>query len=219
MNANGSARVTVGPGGAGVVAQVGLHALGSSAARLGLGDSLSGRIPWTGERMPVHHRGEVLLNPASDQHPRSERCSGTRGPRDGRRRGSASGPRPTRSPRGPSLHPSRLTAPPWWRGAHSPTTPPSGRPPPERPRCSLPSSPGRTSCSRRPRHRECLRGPRLVHLARLTSSSSEGRVWTDLRGAALGGTGPVAHNPSERSPVNTRWNRLRRGRRARMAQL
>ncbi len=64
MNGNSTARVTVEPGGAGVVAHVGLHALGSSADRLGLGDSLSSRIPWTGERMPLHDRGEVLVQMA-----------------------------------------------------------------------------------------------------------------------------------------------------------
>ena len=64
MNGNSTARVTVEPGGAGVVAHVGLHALGSFADRLGLGDSLSARIPWTGERMPLHDRGKVLVQMA-----------------------------------------------------------------------------------------------------------------------------------------------------------
>jgi len=43
------------------VAHVGLHALGAFADRLGLGDSLSTRIPITGERLPVHDRGKVLV--------------------------------------------------------------------------------------------------------------------------------------------------------------
>ena len=64
MNGNSTARVTVEPGGAGVVAHVDLHALGSSADRLGLGHSLSSRIPWTGERLPLHDRGKVLVQMA-----------------------------------------------------------------------------------------------------------------------------------------------------------
>ncbi|MGQ0617329.1 MAG: IS1380 family transposase [Acidimicrobiia bacterium] len=48
------------PGGDQVVAHVGLHALGAFADRLGLGDSLSARIPITGERFPLHDRGKVL---------------------------------------------------------------------------------------------------------------------------------------------------------------
>ncbi|MGI8808360.1 MAG: IS1380 family transposase [Acidimicrobiales bacterium] len=47
--------------GRGVVAHVGLHALGSFADRLGLGDLLSARIPRTGERLPTHDRGKVLV--------------------------------------------------------------------------------------------------------------------------------------------------------------
>ncbi|MGH2696380.1 MAG: IS1380 family transposase [Actinomycetota bacterium] len=47
--------------GDGVVAHVGLHALGAFADRLGLGDSLSARIPITGERLPLHDRGKVLV--------------------------------------------------------------------------------------------------------------------------------------------------------------
>jgi hypothetical protein len=49
------------PGGSGVVAHVGLHALCSFADRLGLGDSLSARIPAHGERSPLHDRGKVLV--------------------------------------------------------------------------------------------------------------------------------------------------------------
>lgn len=47
-------------GGTGAVAHVGLHALGSFADRLELGHSLSGAVPWSGERAPVHDRGKVL---------------------------------------------------------------------------------------------------------------------------------------------------------------
>lgn len=52
------------PGGTGVVAHVGLHALGSFADRLGLGDALSSRIPWSGAGVPLHDRGKVLVQAA-----------------------------------------------------------------------------------------------------------------------------------------------------------
>jgi hypothetical protein len=61
VNANSTRRVTVEPGGTGVVAHVGLHALGRFADRLGLGDSLSSRIPWGGNGVPLHDRGKVLV--------------------------------------------------------------------------------------------------------------------------------------------------------------
>jgi len=64
VNGNSTTRVKVEPGGAGVVAHVGLHALGSFADRLGLGDSLSSQIPWAGERLPLHDRGKVLVQMA-----------------------------------------------------------------------------------------------------------------------------------------------------------
>jgi hypothetical protein len=48
--------------GDGVVAHVGLHALGALADRLGLGDALSARIAPTGERLWVHDRGKVLVH-------------------------------------------------------------------------------------------------------------------------------------------------------------
>jgi hypothetical protein len=60
VNANSAVPVVVEPGGEQVVAHVGLHALGTFADRLGLGDSLSARIPITGERLPLHDRGKVL---------------------------------------------------------------------------------------------------------------------------------------------------------------
>jgi hypothetical protein len=47
-------------GGDQVVAHVGLHALGAFADGLKLGDSLSARIPISGERFPLHDRGKVL---------------------------------------------------------------------------------------------------------------------------------------------------------------
>ncbi len=64
MNGNSTRRVVVEPGGTGVVAHVGLHALGCFADRLGLGDSLSARIPWAGGGVPLHDRGKVLVQSA-----------------------------------------------------------------------------------------------------------------------------------------------------------
>src|SRR5438128_8379116 len=60
MNGNSTVPVVVEGGGEQVVTHVGLHALGAFADRLGLGDSLSARIPITGERLPLHDRGKVL---------------------------------------------------------------------------------------------------------------------------------------------------------------
>jgi len=60
VNGNSTVPVVVEPGGEQVVAHVGLHALGAFADRLGLGDSLSARIPISGERLPLHDRGKVL---------------------------------------------------------------------------------------------------------------------------------------------------------------
>ena len=64
MNGNSTRRVIVEPGGTGVVAHVGLHALGSFADRLGLGDTLSSAIPWAGSGVPLHDRGKVLTQMA-----------------------------------------------------------------------------------------------------------------------------------------------------------
>jgi hypothetical protein len=60
MNATATIRVNVEPGGAGVVAHVGFHALGAFSDRLGLGHSLSRRIVPRSERAPLHDRGTVL---------------------------------------------------------------------------------------------------------------------------------------------------------------
>ena len=62
MNATATNRVNVEPGGAGVVAHVGLHALGAFADRLQLGSLLSSRIFARGERAPLHDRGKVLAH-------------------------------------------------------------------------------------------------------------------------------------------------------------
>jgi hypothetical protein len=61
VNGNSVRRVRIEAGGEGVVAHVGLHALGSFGDRLGLGDALSARIAPTGERLPFHDRGKVLV--------------------------------------------------------------------------------------------------------------------------------------------------------------
>jgi hypothetical protein len=60
VHGNSTVPVVVEGSGEGVVAHVGLHALGAFADRLRLGDSLSARIPVTGERFPLHDRGKVL---------------------------------------------------------------------------------------------------------------------------------------------------------------
>lgn len=62
VNVNSTVRVVVEPSGSGVVAHVGLHALGCFADRLALGKSLSGRVLPAGERLPVHDRGKVLVH-------------------------------------------------------------------------------------------------------------------------------------------------------------
>ena len=64
MNATATNRVRVESGGSGVVAHVGLHALGSFADKLGLGSLLSEQIPVKGERLPLHDRGKVLVQMA-----------------------------------------------------------------------------------------------------------------------------------------------------------
>jgi hypothetical protein len=53
-------RVKVEAGGSGVVAHVGLHALGGFADRLGLADALSSRIRSRSTRA-LHDRGKVLV--------------------------------------------------------------------------------------------------------------------------------------------------------------
>jgi hypothetical protein len=62
VNGNSTPRVRIEAAGDGVVAHVGLHALGAFADRLGLGDALSARIPPAGERLPLHDRGKVLVH-------------------------------------------------------------------------------------------------------------------------------------------------------------
>ena len=64
MNATATIRASVEPGGSGVVAHVGLHALGAFADRLQLGHLLSSRIAPRGERAPLHDRCKVLTQMA-----------------------------------------------------------------------------------------------------------------------------------------------------------
>ncbi|MHB1774083.1 MAG: IS1380 family transposase [Acidimicrobiales bacterium] len=64
MKITSAVRVKVEAGGSGVVAHVGLHALGSFADRLGLADSLSSVIRAGTGRRPVHDRGKVLVQVA-----------------------------------------------------------------------------------------------------------------------------------------------------------
>lgn len=61
VNATSTSRVKIEVGGEGVVAHVGLHALGAFADQLGLGEALSERIPPPGERLWLHDRGKVLV--------------------------------------------------------------------------------------------------------------------------------------------------------------
>lgn len=60
MNATSTCNVAVEAGGTQVVGHVGLHALGSFADRLSVGESLSGAVGWAGSGTPVHDRGRVL---------------------------------------------------------------------------------------------------------------------------------------------------------------
>lgn len=61
MNANSTENVVVVGGGTQVVGHVGLHALGSFADRLGLGETLTEAVGWNGPGVPVHDRGRVLI--------------------------------------------------------------------------------------------------------------------------------------------------------------
>ena len=75
MHSTSTIRVSVEPGGTGVAAHVGLHALGSFADRIGLGASLSSLIVSGGERQPLHDRGKVLVQMALVLAGGGESCS------------------------------------------------------------------------------------------------------------------------------------------------
>lgn len=62
MQATSTRRVIVEPGGTQVASHVGLHALGTLADRLRLGETLSACIPARGGRLPLHDRGKVLVH-------------------------------------------------------------------------------------------------------------------------------------------------------------
>ena len=62
MNANSTENVVVEGGGSQVVGHVGLHALGSFADRLGVGEAVSQAVGWNGRGVPVHDRGRVLTH-------------------------------------------------------------------------------------------------------------------------------------------------------------
>jgi hypothetical protein len=64
MHANSTRSVKVEPGGRGVVAHAGLHALGRYADQIGLPAALSSCIEPRGERAPLHDRGKVLTQMA-----------------------------------------------------------------------------------------------------------------------------------------------------------
>jgi Transposase DDE domain group 1 len=64
MNSTATNRVRVESGGQGVVAHVGLHALGSLADSLVLGSALSSCIEPAREQAPQHDRGKVLVQMA-----------------------------------------------------------------------------------------------------------------------------------------------------------
>lgn len=75
MNATSTTRLRVETGGEGVVAHVGLHALGRFADRLGVPDLLSARIPIMSERLPVHDRGKVVVQAMLMMAGGGEACS------------------------------------------------------------------------------------------------------------------------------------------------
>jgi len=75
VNATSTTRLRVETGGEGVVAHVGLHALGRFADRLGLADLLSARVPIMSERLPVHDRGKVLVQAMLMMAGGGEACS------------------------------------------------------------------------------------------------------------------------------------------------
>lgn len=62
MNGNSTRNVRVETGGTQVVGHVGLHALGLFADRLGVAETLSQAVGWTGPGIPVHDRGKVLTH-------------------------------------------------------------------------------------------------------------------------------------------------------------
>lgn len=75
MNGNSTRNVKVEAGGKGVVAHVGLHAVGAFADRIGLGEALSSAIIYRGRGVPIHDRGKVLVHTAMALAGGGETCS------------------------------------------------------------------------------------------------------------------------------------------------
>ncbi len=75
MNGNSTRKVRVEAGGTGVVAHVGLHAVGAFADRIGLGDALSDAVLYRGRGVPVHDRGKVLVHTALTLAGGGDTCS------------------------------------------------------------------------------------------------------------------------------------------------
>lgn len=75
MNNTSTNRVSVEPGGKGVVAHVGLHALGCLVDALGLGSALTSCIEPSGERALRHDRGKVLVQMALVHAGGGESCA------------------------------------------------------------------------------------------------------------------------------------------------
>ena len=75
MHVTSTTRAGIETGGDGVVAHVGLHALGRFADALGLGAQLSARIVPAGERFPLHDRGKVLVHAMLTLAAGGEACS------------------------------------------------------------------------------------------------------------------------------------------------
>ena len=62
VNGTSTQRIRVEPDGRGVVAHVGLHAVGAFADKLGVGDVLSSALPYRGPGVPIHNCGKVLVH-------------------------------------------------------------------------------------------------------------------------------------------------------------
>jgi len=75
MHVTSTTRARIETGGGGVVAHVGLHALGRFADAIGLGAALSARILPSGERFPLHDRGKVLVHAMLTLAGGGEACS------------------------------------------------------------------------------------------------------------------------------------------------
>lgn len=75
MHVTSTVRARIETGGDGVAAHVGLHALGRYADALGLGGAMSGQVFASGERLPLHDRGKVLVHAMLTLAGGGEACS------------------------------------------------------------------------------------------------------------------------------------------------